>query len=225
MQSNCLQGANKIENHPFKPFIFPSAKVLILGSFVPPAKRFAMPFYYPNLNNDFWRIMGLIFYGNKAYFLLLNNNTKTFNLPLIYAFLKQYGIAISDIAQSVIRLKNNAADKDLQIVARQPIKTYLEKMPHCTHIITTGEKATLALADLLGIEGIKGLPTIGNSTAHKLLLSNALSAVQVANDTTATSRVIALHRVPSSSRAYPLPLAQKAAAYRVVFKNCGLLTY
>ena len=29
-----------------------------------------MPFYYPNWINDFWRIMGLIFFGDRNHFCL-----------------------------------------------------------------------------------------------------------------------------------------------------------
>jgi len=28
-----------------------------------------MDFYYPNLQNDMWRIIGFVFYGDKDYFL------------------------------------------------------------------------------------------------------------------------------------------------------------
>ena len=54
-----------IEEHPLKPFLPDGARVLFLGSFPPPRKRWSMDFFYPNWLNDFWRIMGLIFLGGK----------------------------------------------------------------------------------------------------------------------------------------------------------------
>ena len=54
-----------IEEHPSKPFLPLGARVLFLGSFPPPRKRWSMDFFYPNWLNDFWRIMGLIFLGGK----------------------------------------------------------------------------------------------------------------------------------------------------------------
>ena len=60
----------EIENHPFPPFIPEGAKILIMGTFPPQPKRWNMNFYYPNRTNDFWKIMGLIFLGNKDALLI-----------------------------------------------------------------------------------------------------------------------------------------------------------
>ena len=51
-----------VEWHPFEPFLPKNAKVLMLGSFPPQAKRWSMKFYYPSFINDMWRILGLIFF-------------------------------------------------------------------------------------------------------------------------------------------------------------------
>ena len=59
-----------IEEHPLEPFLPSNAKLLMLGSFPPQKKRWSMEFYYPNLQNDMWRIFGLIFFDNKEHFLL-----------------------------------------------------------------------------------------------------------------------------------------------------------
>lgn len=45
------------ETHPWPPFIPPHAKILIMGTFPPAPNRWSMDFYYPNCQNDFWRIM------------------------------------------------------------------------------------------------------------------------------------------------------------------------
>ena len=37
-----------------------------------------MEFYYPNLNNDMWRIFGILFFDDKDYFL---NETMKSILP------------------------------------------------------------------------------------------------------------------------------------------------
>ncbi|HPJ54860.1 MAG TPA: uracil-DNA glycosylase family protein, partial [Bacteroidales bacterium] len=44
-----------------RPFLPGSSRILLLGSFPPPVNRWSMDFYYPNFQNDMWRIMGLIF--------------------------------------------------------------------------------------------------------------------------------------------------------------------
>lgn len=52
---------NPIEHHPLKPFLPTNALLLMLGSFPPQQKRWCMDFYYPNLQNDMWRIYGYLF--------------------------------------------------------------------------------------------------------------------------------------------------------------------
>ena len=58
-----------VELHPLGFFLPPNTKLLMLGSFPPPRARWSMNFYYPNIQNDMWRILGLIFYNDKEYFL------------------------------------------------------------------------------------------------------------------------------------------------------------
>ena len=43
----------EIEEHPWEPYIPDGAKVLVMGTFPPQAKRWSMDFYYPNRTNDF----------------------------------------------------------------------------------------------------------------------------------------------------------------------------
>lgn len=57
------------ELHPLGFFLPEQTKLLMLGSFPPPMQRWSMNFYYPNIQNDMWRILGLLFYNNKEYFL------------------------------------------------------------------------------------------------------------------------------------------------------------
>ena len=51
----------EIEQHPLEPFLPGNARLLMLGSFPPQKKRWSMEFYYPNWNNDMWRITGFLF--------------------------------------------------------------------------------------------------------------------------------------------------------------------
>lgn len=191
-----------IETHPLKPFLLHNARFLLLGSFPPPKQRWKMDFYYPNYNNDMWRIMGVIFYGDKDYFIDIQH--KNFKQNKIEQFLQQQGIAISDTVYQAIRLKDNASDKFLQVVQEQDIAQLLAQIPHCQHILTTGEKATETLLTHYALSkenvGVQ-LPKIGQSV--DLLIDN---------------RKIKLHRLPSSSRAYPLALEQKASYYQAVLK-------
>ena len=191
----------QIETHPLTPYLPQNAQLLMLGSFPPPKTRWKMEFYYPNYNNDMWRILGLIFYQDKDYFIEITN--KSFKQPLIEQFLQHYGIAISDTAYQVIRLQDNASDKFLQIVQTMDIAQLLQSIPHCQTLITTGEKATEILIEQFA----KGqtLPKVGQSIELNI-----------------ADKTVKLYRLPSSSRAYPLALAKKAEYYREVFQEIGL---
>lgn len=191
-----------IETHPLTPFLPAQARVLLLGSFPPQAHRWKMQFYYPNYQNDMWRIFGLIFFNNAAHFV--NIEQKNFKELEIREFLQEIGIAIYDTAEQVIRLNDNAADKFLQVHRATDLHALLQHIPHCQHIITTGEKATETLLELMPIGTAQ--PKIGQA-----------SQVHFAQ------RSITLYRLPSSSRAYPLALEKKAAAYALVFQDIGLL--
>ena len=204
--SNDLQGSDgslsTIETHPLPPFLPQNGKLLMLGSFPPPKTRWKMDFYYPNFQNDMWKIFGVCFFQDKNHFL--NIETKTFKEQLIRDFLNEKGIGIFDTAYQVIRLKGNASDKHLQIHQPTDIGKLLSQMPDCRSILTTGDKATDTL--MLSMPEHTEKPQIGQSV-----------------QTSFTGRDLTLYRMPSSSRAYPLALEKKAEAYAQLFKDVGLM--
>lgn len=193
-----------VESHPWQPFIPDNAKVLIMGTFPPAPQRWTMPFYYPNRNNDFWRIIGLIFYENPLHFY--NEVNRTFNLDEIVKFLTERGIALSDTGRRVRRLRGNASDAFLQIVEATDLSTLLPLMPNCHDIATTGTLAAEVIAGLTGTT----VPPVGD----------CLTATEL---TDASEVPIRLWRMPSTSRAYPLPVAKKAESYARFFSAAGIL--
>ena len=82
------------EIHPLAPFLPPNARLLLLGSFPPPRKRWSMDFFYPNYTNDMWRIFGLIFFDDKNHFVDIEK--KKFRKDNIEQFLREKAIAVSD---------------------------------------------------------------------------------------------------------------------------------
>ena len=79
----------EIETHPLEPFLPAKSKLLMLGSFPPQKKRWSMEFYYPNLNNDMWRIYGILFFNDKNHFL--NSTLKSFCREQIIDFFERKG--------------------------------------------------------------------------------------------------------------------------------------
>lgn len=63
-----------------------------------------MDFYYPNIQNDMWRILGLLFYADKDYFL---ETPKSFSEEKCRAFCHKVGLGLGDTGMEVIRQKGN----------------------------------------------------------------------------------------------------------------------
>ena len=80
----------------------------------------------------------------------------------------------------------------------------LAELPQLRHIFTTGGKVTDVLLGF--VPGGKAALKTGQSLTFQL-----------------DERTLELTRLPSTSRAYPLKLAQKIAAYRRYFQHCSLL--
>ena len=95
------------ERHPLEPFLPENARLLMLGSFPPKRIRWSMEFFYPNLQNDMWRIVGYLATGDKMHFL--EPGGRRFDRERIEAFCRERGIALYDTAVEVIRLKDNAS--------------------------------------------------------------------------------------------------------------------
>lgn len=189
-----------IEEHPLEPFLPANAVLLMLDSFPPQKKRWSMDFFYPNLQNDMWRIVGLIFFQDKEHFL--NPEKKVFDKDRIIEFLNDKGIALYDTASAIRRLQDNASDKFLEVIEQTDISLLLKQIPMCKAIVTTGQKATDIIREQIEVKE----PTVGTSEPFEF-----------------GDKAMKLYRMPSSSRAYPLALEKKAAAYRVMFNELGLL--
>lgn len=182
------------EAHPLEPFLPANAKLLMLGSFPPQRKRWSMDFYYPNFQNDMWRIFGHIFFGDRGYFI--SPGGKAFDRERLVGFLTQKGIALYDTASVVRRLKENASDRFLEIVEPTDIGALLRRLPECRNVAATGGKAAETAAMTLGCE----VPAVGGFSEFVL-----------------DGRKMRLWRMPSSSRAYPMSPERKAGVYSAMF--------
>ncbi|MDR2927768.1 MAG: uracil-DNA glycosylase family protein [Cytophagaceae bacterium] len=189
---------SNIETHPLPPFLPKNAKILMLGSFPPKMTRWSMNFFYPNIQNDMWRIMGIIFYNDKSKFVC----HRKFDEALVKSFCVEKGIAVSDTAAAVIRLQNNASDKFLQIVENVNLAALLLQIPECYTIVTTGQKATDTILSIIDAQE----PKVGGYSEFTFI-----------------GKCMKLYRMPSSSRAYPKPIEEKAAIYADMFAGTGIL--
>lgn len=191
----------QIESHPWPPFVPDGARIMILGTFPPGSHRWSMDFYYPNRTNDFWRICGLLFMGNPD--ALYIKGERRFDEAAIRELMTERRIALGDTARKVRRLKGNASDKFLEILTPIPLADVLDMMPDCHTLATTGEKAASVIADISGTS----VPKMGEM-------------VQVENF---AGRNLDIWRMPSTSRAFPMRLEQKAEYYKRLFCSAGVL--
>ena len=188
-----------VETHPWEPWLPADSRVLIMGTFPPGSHRWSMDFYYPNPINDFWRIIGLIFAGDRD--MLYNADARAFDLDAIKRLLDEKGIAMSDTVLRARRLAGNAADKFLDVVEPRDLAALLARIPLCRDVATTGEKASGIVAAQTGTE----IPRMGCFA-----------------ETVFAGRPLRVWRMPSTSRAYPLKMDKKAAFYAELLRTAGV---
>ncbi len=202
MKSNdiCIEDLPAAEAHPLKPFLPVAARVLMLGTFPPGKAKWSMEFFYPNFQNDMWRIMGMVFFGDRDRFVAAGR--KAFDEAAVRKFCDSRGIAFSDTAAEVVRTRGNASDKYLEVVRPLDLEALLGRLPECRAVAVTGQKAAETLAAVVGC-----VPPPQNG----------------ATEFVHQGRRLKFYRLPSTSRAYPKPLDEKAEAYRAMFAAEGYL--
>ena len=138
------------ELHPLEPFLPANARVLMLGKLPPKRIRWSMDFFYPNLQNDMWRIVGYLATGDKSHFLMPGG--RKFDKERIGPFCRCRGIALYDTAVEVIRLKDNASDNFLQVVREVDLASPAGAVSRpAAPRLTTGQKATDTLRAITGV--------------------------------------------------------------------------
>ena len=211
------EAATEIESHPFEPVLPPDATVMMMGTFPPTSDKWAMRFHYPNFNNDMWRIYGGVFFDDVDYFRV--GEEKRFDPEHIRAFMFERGIASCPTVKQAIRETGNASDKNLTVVTPVNLDGILLQVPKVTTLFTTGGKATEVLLNLLSEPPIKSKYPKTNQSMdypYQWQSDDAELSAKPVNELT-------LYRLPSTSRAYPLALDKKIAAYKDFFKKVGKL--
>ena len=122
----------KEESHPWEPFIPQNADKLILGTFPTTDKyRGAYEFFYPNPNNDFWRVIFEVA-GKK-----LDHFHQTEPIDARKQILSYLKLGIADIGKKVLRQKDSSKDDHLFPIEYTDIFSLLEMYPTIKKIIIT----------------------------------------------------------------------------------------
>ena len=205
----------EVKTHPFGPVLPPDATVMMMGTFPPTADKWAMRFHYPNFYNDMWRIYGSVFFDDIDYFRV--GDEKRFDPERIRAFMFERGIASCPTVTQAIRETGNASDKNLTVVTPVDLDIILPQVPKVETLFTTGGKATEVLLSLLSEPPAKSkYPKTNQSMDYPYKWQND-------NNKKSNVNSLTLYRLPSTSRAYPLALDKKVAAYKDFFKKIGKL--
>ncbi len=207
--------ATELETHPFEPVLPPNATVMMMGTFPPTADKWAMSFHYPNFYNDMWRIYGRVFFNDADYFRV--GDEKRFDPERIRDFMFERGIASCPTVKQAIRETGNASDKNLTVVTPVDLDVILPQVPKVKSLFTTGGKATEVLLGLLDEPIVKSKhPKTNQSIDYPYQWQSTDNQKADVNNLT-------LYRLPSTSRAYPLSLDKKVAAYKAFFEKMGKL--
>lgn len=120
------------ETHPWPHYVPNDANKLILGTFPTAEKnRGAFDFYYPNPNNDFWKIIFEIAQESTSKFKINDLVTERKQI------LQKLRIGIGDIGKEILRQKNNSKDEGLFPLVFTDIFAILEAHPTIQKIILT----------------------------------------------------------------------------------------
>jgi hypoxanthine-DNA glycosylase len=115
--------------HPFKPVVFNSSKILILGTF-PSIKSFENNFYYSHPRNQFWDILSVIFDEKRPETIQEKIN-----------FLKKHKIALWDAVCECVRKNGNSRDDNLEILKPCNIENLLKIYPNIKKVAVTSRTA------------------------------------------------------------------------------------
>lgn len=130
------------ESHPNWFYDFKPMKVLVLGSFPPHQNRYAFPFYYPNKQNRFWKVMEIIS-G-----IPLNPDLSDVERAVAErkSIMRKLQMGIHDVALEIRRKGNSSLDSDIEILKYQDIISIVENHPELERIVLLGFSAKSSAA-------------------------------------------------------------------------------
>lgn len=144
-----------IETHPNWFYDFQPIKTLVLGSFPPHQSKWSFPFYYPNKQNRFWKVMSQISgIALQADFL---DTEKV--IEERKAIMRKLSLGIHDVALQINRKNNSSLDNNIEIVKYQDIASIVQKHPEMERILLLGfsakSSATQSFLKYLEKENVK----------------------------------------------------------------------
>ncbi|MGZ3920160.1 MAG: hypothetical protein ACXVNM_05760 [Bacteroidia bacterium] len=141
------------EIHPPWEYEVPGMKVLILGNFPPHQKRWDYEFFYPNKQNNFWKVLAAINGVN------LKETKGPAAVEERKKIMKNLKIGVYNLAKVISRKNSSARDTDIEILEYMDIFSVIKKHRQLKKIILAGFAAKNSTArtflHLLEKKGVK----------------------------------------------------------------------
>ncbi|WP_430403821.1 hypothetical protein [Fluviicola sp.] len=119
------------ELHPWNWFAPENSKVLIVGTFPPTTRNWSFDFFYPNKNNQFWKVISRIAGAELHY------PTGELAVEERKNLLRKLHVAVTDMGQHILRSDNSSLDENLSVVEYMNIFQILDENPTIRKIIFT----------------------------------------------------------------------------------------
>lgn len=223
-----MSAITEIERHPLAPFLPKGARVLMLGSFPPPRERWCMDFFYPNPQNDMWRIMGQVFFDDKTHFEVSRCeilHSEVHGCKIHSCKIPRSEVLSDGIHRPTNRRKGFDYEAIVAFCREQGIAIFdtaqavrrLQGNAADEHLEIVERTDIVAL--LQQIPECHDLCCTGGKATNILadILHTATPQTGEYIETVFNDRSIRFWRMPSTSRAYPLSFDKKAAAYQRMF--------
>lgn len=126
-----------IETHPNWFYDFSPMKTLVLGSFPPHQSKHSFPFYYPNKQNRFWKVMSFI----AEIELVANLSDTQKAIEERKTIMRKLAMGIHDVALTIQRKNNSSLDSNIEIVEFQDIMAIINNHPELEQIVLLGFSA------------------------------------------------------------------------------------
>ncbi len=192
------------EIHPWQPFVPKKADKIILGTFPTHERnRGSSKFYYPNPNNEFWKILfDIAGLGSE-------DSQEKDPVKLRKQVLAKLGLGIADICTVIYRQKTSSNDNALFPIEFTDIFLLLDNHPNIkTLIVTSSSKSSSTLAWLHQYCSLNGYTF--KIPKGRLPKSTILKF---------TNRAIRIEIIPSSSGQSPIRGNERLEMYKAALLN------
>ncbi|RYG04869.1 MAG: hypothetical protein EOO02_05095 [Chitinophagaceae bacterium] len=128
------------EVHPWKAYIPPNSKTLIVGTFPPTKRNWSYDFFYPNKQNLFWTVISAINKSALEYF----SGEEAVNERI--GILENLKLGVTDMGLEINRLNGNSLDENLSPIEYMDILKILNEHPTINKLIFTSSSGPASAA-------------------------------------------------------------------------------